>query len=322
MAFIDEPGEMALRAILAEWDYRPLPRSLEWALGCIKSREMPWHPEPLLELRLVNWLYDVIRLNIKRGPVYRMDDALRVGKADCLAYSKIFTVLGRRLGLDAGVVDVLIDCGGRNNPHTAVLANLRGGKVRFLDLWYGCKNVRHRRVGLRVLAHKVWVMKDVDLAKTGGLTITSLAERSVNGITRYVRGNAHLSRGEYREATEDYDGALKLYPQMVRPHYNRAIAYEQIGEPDRAQADYAASMRNENALVRVAAREYKEITDLARLDEANIGEKEQEMYLLHKGIITGRIVSTGSIARRLRLSEAEVVDCLAEVERAVRAHAT
>ena len=77
-----------------------------------------------LEVELVSWLCDFIRINVKRGRVFDLREVLQGGSADCLGYVKLFTLLGRLFGLDAGAVEVVIDNAGRYVPHTAVLEEI------------------------------------------------------------------------------------------------------------------------------------------------------------------------------------------------------
>jgi hypothetical protein len=52
-----------------------------------------------LQKLIIDWLYDFIRLNIKRGRVFELDKVLDTGLADCYGYAKIFITLGRYFGL-------------------------------------------------------------------------------------------------------------------------------------------------------------------------------------------------------------------------------
>jgi transglutaminase/protease-like cytokinesis protein 3 len=108
------------------------------------------HARARMELSLIDWLYETIRLNIKRGRLFEIDRVLSEGQADCLGYAKLFQQLGKRFGLDTGIVEVVIDNAGRLVPHVVNIARLSDESTRFIDLWYGSKNVRHRRLGLMV----------------------------------------------------------------------------------------------------------------------------------------------------------------------------
>jgi transglutaminase/protease-like cytokinesis protein 3 len=98
----------------------------------------------------MNWVYGTIRLNIKRGRLFGTDKVLSQGEADCLGYAHLFQQLGRRLSLDTGIVEVVIDNAGRPVPHVVNIFRLSDKRIRFIDLWYGSTNVRHRRIGLMV----------------------------------------------------------------------------------------------------------------------------------------------------------------------------
>lgn len=259
-------------------------------------------------------LYYHIRANIKRGPIFRLDDALKTGRADCLAYCKLYTVLGRRLGLDAGVVDVVIDVAGRYVPHTCVMVRTRSGNPRFLDLWYGARDIRHRRLGLRVRVGNRWVVRDVNRDELRKLTVTYLPEMCVDGITLYVTGNRHLNRREYEQAIECYTESLRLYPQGIRAYYNRAIAWDSLAETVKAKRDYARALKDDSAVIRSTAQAHDEVTNLMQLDIKQVDETVQEMYLLRHGFITGRTVPVAVIALRFGVSEARVRERVGEAE--------
>jgi tetratricopeptide (TPR) repeat protein len=268
-----------------------------------------------LEVQIIGWLYDLIRQNVKRGRVFDLRQVLVQGKADCTGYSKLFTLQGRMCGLDAGAVDVVIDNGGRLVPHTALLVLLSGGKHRFVDLWYGSENIKHRRVGLRLKRSGRWEITDVEMKelKTGE-GIKYLPDSCVDGITHYIIGNRHLNLREYEQAVAHYSRALELYPGNSRFYYNRAIAFDNLGRHEEAEADYALALHDEAAVTRVLATEHEEVVSLIDLDEKGIERTAQDIYLLHHGFITGRRVPPPAIARKYGILEKEVVNILSRVE--------
>jgi hypothetical protein len=77
--------------------------------GIIWKKKKHIRRKTQLETLTIDWLYDLIRLNVKRGRVFDLSEVVKTGKADCLGYCKIFSVLGRYCGLDAGVADVIVD---------------------------------------------------------------------------------------------------------------------------------------------------------------------------------------------------------------------
>jgi tetratricopeptide (TPR) repeat protein len=212
------------------------------------------------------WLYDFIRANVKRGRFFDLRDVLSQGRADCLGYAKLFTLLGRVFGLDAGVIEAVIDNAGRYVPHTACLVKLADGQLRFVDLWYGSKNIEHQRMGLRVRRGRVWRIEDLTPEEVYRQEVSYLPDSCVNGITQYIFGNRHLNRKDFRSAIECYSEAIRLYPQNARFYYNRAVAYENLGEPEKAKADYARALRDDASIIRVLATEHEEITRLIEQD--------------------------------------------------------
>lgn len=228
-------------------------------LGRTKSRR---HKNQL-EVKLISWLYDFIRTNVKRGRLFDLGEVLQQGSADCLGYSKLFTLLGRLLGLDVGVIEVVIDNEGRYVPHTAILVSLTNQQPRLVDLWYGAKSILHQRLGLSVRRGGVWQIEDVDLPALRNLeAVSHLPDSCVNAITRYIRGNRHLNRQEFASAIRCYSAAIVLYPGNARFFYNRAIAYENLGEAEKATADYNQALSSEAAVIRVLAKEHDAVTSL------------------------------------------------------------
>ncbi len=268
-----------------------------------------------LEQQVIVWLYYLIRANVKRGREFDLRPVLETRLADCLGYSKLFTVLGRLCGVDAGVIEVITDCTGRLVPHTAIMVKLAKGGFRFADLWYGSNNVKHRRLGLYVKQGGKWQFQDVWYRELKTLEeVRYLQDSMVDGITLYIIGNGHLKKQENYEALKCYDRALELYPGNPRTLYNRAIVYEKLEQRERADADYAAALRDEDAIWRVLAREDPDVADLMRLDALGIDELEQEVYLNYRAFATGYRERPDTIAGKLGISVDEVEAIIAEVE--------
>jgi tetratricopeptide (TPR) repeat protein len=267
-----------------------------------------------LQREAVSYLYSFIRLNVKRGRVFDLREVLGSGQADCLGYAKLLTVLGRLTGLDLGVVEVIIDIRGATVPHTAVLVRLAGGQAQVIDPWYGSQDIRHRRLGARVKHGSEWNIEDIDIRgirKFEGLSY--LPDSCVDAITLYIEGNRALKKGDYSEAVRQYTRGIDLYPQNSRLFYNRAVAHENLGMVDKAQADYARALQDEASTIRTLATQPQEIVELIRLDEEHITERTQEMYLLAEGFITGKKISIPELAHRFALSPAEVTGLLCGV---------
>ncbi len=291
-------------------DFPELSRLLSQKLGPIRNSRA----KAQLEKSIVGWLYAFIRLNIKRGRIFDLREVLTTGLADCLGYAKLFVVLGRYCGLNSGVVEVVIDNGGRIVPHTTSLVRLSGGQRQFIDFWYGSMNIKHRRFGLRVKQDIKWTMGDVDYGSLNYFKdVSYLPDDCVDAITLYVEGNRFLKVKNYTSAVERYSQAILRYPQNTRLHYNRALAYDNLGRRKEAGKDYARALGDDAAVIRALATQSGEIVELLRLDEEKIPESAQQVYLLSRGFITGRRVSTKQIARKTGLSPVEVSDILDSV---------
>jgi len=268
-----------------------------------------------LEVEAIDWLYDFIRTNIKRGRIFDLREVLSQGYADCLGYAKLFTLLGRLFGLDTGIIEIVIDNAERYVPHTACLIKLSDGNLRFVDLWYGSKNINHRRIGLQMKQGRIWRIKDLELDELSSQEdVNYLPDSCVNAITLYILGNRHLNRREFDSAIKCYSEAIRLYPENARFFYNRAIAYENLGELEKAGADYGQALRDDAAIIRVLAREHDEVIGLIDLDAKGISTQAQDIYLLYKGLATGKEVPLADVARRFGLSETETKAILSSVE--------
>lgn len=274
------------------------------------------------ELAMLNWLYDLIKRNVKRGRIFQLRDVLLHQQADCLGYAKLLSSLGPRFGLDIGIVEVVIDNGGRYTPHYINLIKLSSGRRQFMDLWYGSRDIRHRRIGAQVKEGRRWRTKDLDWDELEEVEdIRGLPSTSVDGITHYILGNRHLERGirdtdreKLDSAIADYSKAINLYPGYARAYFNRAIAYENEGKYEKARLDYAQALGDDASQIRVLATEHEEVIQLMELDRANIGMKGQEIYLLRRGFITGEQMSSTDIAERYGISESEVDDIISAIE--------
>jgi tetratricopeptide (TPR) repeat protein len=246
--------------------------------------DLPKEPENSSEKRLIDWLYRFIRLNVKRGRVFNLNEVLKTGKADCLGYAKLFTTLGRAAGLDLGVAEVVTDYRGCNMPHTCSLVKLAGGKNQFVDFWYGSQDIRHKRLGLAIKKQGDWKIEDIDFPKIKKLEeISYLPDDRVDGITFYIEGNRSLKEENYKRAVKEYSEAIRLYPENSRAYYNRAIGYEKLGQLVKAEEDYSRALRDESAQKRTVATLPREVVDLIRLDEEGVSEEEQEIYLRNEG---------------------------------------
>jgi tetratricopeptide (TPR) repeat protein len=292
-------------------DFRQICRSSRLKLNSVQNVRF----KTQLEKSLLDWLYDFIRLNIRRGRIFDLREVLRSNHADCLGYAKLFTLLGRNCGLDTGVVEVIIDNRGLILPHTISMVSLSSGQRQFIDFWYGSRDIRHRRMGLRVKRNRKWQVQDIDYQSVKQVEdISYLPDRYVDAITFYIEGNRSLKEKNYVQAVGQYSKAIRLYPENSRLFYNRAIAFENLGQTVRAQADYARALQDENSQIRTLATQPEEIVDLIRLDEEDISEFSQHIYLLHQGFITGRKMSPAGIARKLGMSTAGIKVVLDSVE--------
>jgi tetratricopeptide (TPR) repeat protein len=275
-----------------------------------------------LEMAAADWLYNLVRRNVRRGRVFELQRVLTERRADCLGFARFFDLVGNDLGLDTGVAEVIIDNAGRYVPHFVNVLRLSDGQTRFIDAWYGSNDIMHRRIGLQVNMNGNWIMMDVDHDRlTSFSNIKGIPPRCVSATAVFMIGNRHLEKGllqsddeELDEALKNYDTALTLYPENPRFYFNRAVLFDQKGYADKATRDYSFALASEEALIRVLAREHEEVTNLMALDERGIGLGDQDLYLLNKGFVTGKPVPVEEIARQALLPADRVQEVLAEVE--------
>ena len=263
-----------------------------------------------IQIAISDWIYYLVRSNVKRGRVFELDEVLSTRRADCLGYAKLFSALGSRLGLELGIVEVLIDNAGRYVPHYVNLLSLSNGTFRFIDAWYGSRDISHRRIGALVNGKP----KDIDREELTKIhDLKGLPDYCVEAITLYIKGNRCLERNELDKAIKYYSEAIELYPNNSRAFYNRALAHERKGEVEKAKFDYAQALKDESSLIRVLAT-IGEIEDLIRLDEKGISEEQQDIYLWLKGFKTGEQVGCEEIGRKYNISPEEVKKIISKVE--------
>lgn len=267
-----------------------------------------------LELALADWTWLAIKGNVRRGRLFEMDRVLSAREADCLGYARLFRQLGRSLGLDVGIVEVVVDNAGRAVPHVANIVRLADGRTRFMDLWYGSRNIRHRRLGLIARRGGRWRIIDVnwrDLRRWEA--VKGLPPRCVDSIGSYMIGNRYLERGiergdagELRAAERCYTAAIDLCRRNSRIYFNRAVARENLGDRRGAEADYGAALRDEAGLIRVQARLHGEVVGLMDLDRMGLSPGDEEIFLRRTGFMTGREVPAERVAARHHVPVQEV----------------
>jgi tetratricopeptide (TPR) repeat protein len=268
--------------------------------------------EEISEIQIIisDWLYNLVRSNIKRGRAFELDDVLSTGRADCLGYTKLFSALGPKFSLELGIVEVLVDNAGRHVPHHVNLLNLANGAYRFIDAWYGSSSIRHRRIGALVDG----APRDINEEELSGIRdLRGLPDHCIDAITLYIQGNRFLERDELDEAIKYYSKAIQLYPNNSRAFYNRALAYDRKSNEAKAKLDYTQALKDESSLIRVMAT-IEELEGLIKLDEKGISEVEQDIYLWHRGFKTEEQAGYEEIGRKYRISPEEVERIVSTVE--------
>jgi tetratricopeptide (TPR) repeat protein len=271
--------------ISEKFELKEIRKNLHQKLAREKNKE----EKVRLELKITDFLYDLIRMNIKRGRIFTIERALSERKADCLAYCQILEILAKKFGLDIGIVEVLIDNGGRYVSHPCNLLKLSDDSWRLIDLWYGSKNINHKRIGAWIKENGKWIFKDINEDEFSKIEdIKGLSEKQIAGLTSYTLGNIAWNRKDWTEAIACYTRAIELYPENARFYYNRAGAYCYNGDEEKEKADREEAFKRDPTGIRLLAEEHKEIEDLIKLDELGMNEAEQRRYLFNQGFITGK----------------------------------
>ena len=76
------------------------------------------------------------------------------------------------------------------------------------------------------------------------------AANNDQAISLHNRGYAYARLGYYLPAIEAYDAALSLAPNWASVYANRAMAFREIGEPEKALSDVEQSIALDQAMVR------------------------------------------------------------------------
>ena len=296
------PAELG--ADLQDADMQSISRLLEQRLSGDIGDNSP------AQIAVAEWLYYLVRSNVRRGRIFDLEEVLATGRADCLGYAKLFSALGEKFGLELGIVEVLIDNMGRYVPHHVNLLNLYDETHRFIDAWYGSPDISHRRIGALVEDKP----RDIDREELAEIKdLKGLPDRCIEAITLYVRGNRFLERAELHEAIQLYSEAVMLYPDNSRAFYNRALAHEIRGALEAARSDYNKAFRDDASIIRILAR-VDELEQLIKLDEEGVSEEKQDMYLWHKGFKTGVPAGCEEIAQKYRIPLESVEKIIGEVE--------
>ncbi len=83
----------------------------------------------------------------------------------------------------------------------------------------------------------------------------------------YIQGNEKIKSGELEAAVEAYTRAIEIDPNNARAYYNRAIAFEMLGDPFNALEDYTKAIEikpnyaeayNNRGCLRMRERDYEE----------------------------------------------------------------
>jgi hypothetical protein len=263
-----------------------------------------------LQALFIEWLYSAVRSNIKRGRIYRLNDVLKNGRADCLGFTCLFAGLGALFGVEHGVIEVIIDNAGRYVPHYVNLVHLADNSLRFIDAWYGSSDIRHRRIAAFI--NGAVSDRNIDDISSAD-TIDGLPSGCIRALTLYIEGNRFLEHNDPDAAIMCYSNAIMLYPSNSRIWFNRAIAYERKGRYKDAEHDYAVACKDNAGIARILAN-VDALEELIKLDEMRIGEREQDIYLLYKGFKTGSPVMYETIRKKFGITSGELGRIVSKID--------
>jgi hypothetical protein len=308
-----DQDDSLLRNALAKWKFPLLPEEI--GKGEPASAILSFLSGDAIEMTrrqivVVEWLFRLVRHNVKRGRFFELDRVLANGLADCVGYVKVFRALGERYGLTLGIVGVPVDNAGRYVPHYVSLLNMADCSHRFIDAWYGSTNINHRRI----TALAGGVVRDVTRSELPAVKrLESLPGDCIAAITLYMQGNRLLKAHEYHKAICIYTESISKCPDNSRSFFNRAVAYELGGERGKAADDYARAFSDESGLIHVLAN-IEVLEKLIKLDEASISDEKQDVYLWYHGYKTGEPVGYEETGRKCGFTPAAVKTIIKEVD--------
>ena len=78
---------------------------------------------------------------------------------------------------------------------------------------------------------------------------TAQALVELEAMGRLARGSRHHADGNYHAALREYAKVLELDPDNARAHFNRGLAYQEMGVLDLAIKEYGVTLDNEDSYV-------------------------------------------------------------------------
>ena len=78
---------------------------------------------------------------------------------------------------------------------------------------------------------------------------TAQALVELEALGRLARGSRHHADGNYHAALREYAKVLELDPDNARAHFNRGLAYQEMGVLDLAIKEYGVTLDNEDSYV-------------------------------------------------------------------------
>ena len=55
----------------------------------------------------------------------------------------------------------------------------------------------------------------------------------------FYRASAHFARAEFEQGIADFSRVIELDPGEAAAYYNRGLSYQELGDADKAEADFA-----------------------------------------------------------------------------------
>jgi tetratricopeptide (TPR) repeat protein len=158
---------------------------------------------------------------------------------------------------------------------------------------------------------------------------SSDSESADSGEVWLWRGRARFALGQFDAALGDFSEAISRLPKDPEPRYFRAMAYEQLGKPDQADADFGVAQRldprndkfrvalkNEEAAreVQGMVRESNRVAE-ARADKllvARHAQADARVAALHEDATARRLAKEAETAAKLTARQAISVEANAE----------
>jgi len=186
---------------------------------CNYLREMPSsEAKSELEKQVSQWLATLIAENIKpQQDIQHLRGIFETQSANCLGFSKLFTLIARQFGIDSGVALIEYESpDGKSFLHAINLVRLSNGDTILQHIAPKPRNAAMKRILLTVNENETWVEKTLtaqDLIKTKPSDLRGLNENSVLALTGFVAAKKSIEMDGIPGAMRNIGIAMQIDPE-------------------------------------------------------------------------------------------------------------